>query len=211
MPDEEITVTATRFADFIVTDGLGQVARVRQIQRQWDDGYSQSSDYWKRWRSGVEAVHRSGAGRAGLGPLLDITRADRLENYRSAVDGYRRLWGRKTIEFVNSPRSRLWRSGELSVRVNPEWYLLIDGEITTVKLHLKRELPLTQRLADPVLHLLDVTFGPASGGARVALFDVHRGRVYLQRRAIPDIDAVLEMHAAAFVAAWRRLRDGKAA
>ncbi len=211
MANKPIVISMTRFGDFVVSDPLGQLAKVREIRRQYEQGYSPSADFWSRWREDVEKNHRRGGGRELLRQVSAGAKDNRAEQYQSACKGYERFWGRKTIEFVGLPKPATWTHDRLQVRVNPEWLLRINGVDTIVKLHLKEKLTLTQRVANPLLYLLDRHFGPSIGGPAIALLDVHRGKLWQQRTDGRDIEPVLHMQAAAFVAGWDQLVLGQSA
>ncbi len=105
----------------------------------------------------------------------------------------------------------LWKPGRLTVRVNPEWRLRIDGSDVIVKLYLKRDRPLTQRLANPLIALLDLHIVPSIEGAEVVLLDVHRGKPFRRTRASAGMRTVLGMQAAAFIAGWDAIAGEQAA
>lgn len=202
MDEKPIVITMTRFGDFVVSDPLGQLAKVREVKRQYEAPYGPSGDFWSRWRDGVRNLHRMSGSRDGLDLIRAGAKDNRAQQYGSACEGYAKFWGRKTIEFVGSPKPVLWTHHRLQVKVNPEWVLRINGVDTLVKLHLKEKLALSQRVANPLLHLLDQHFGAPVGGPQVALLDVHRGRLWQKRTEIRGIEPVLRMQAAAFLAGW---------
>lgn len=208
MAPTNVTLSMSRFADFVVSDPLGQLAKLREIQRQYQKPYRPGEDFWSRWREAVEQLHRSDGTRQDLASATATAISRRREQYRSAADGYGRFWGRKRIEVVAFPRPRDWVHQTLTVRVNPEWVVRVNGEVVVMKLHLKRNLPLNQRLANPLLRLLDVQFGPEVDGPEVGVLDVHRGRLWRAGAMPSDIDTVLEMQAAALIAGWRQLNSG---
>lgn len=205
MAQKPITISMTRFADFVVTDPLGQMAKVREVRRQYEQPYKPGSDFWSRWREDVEKLHRKGATRDGLPPIGKHAKDNRVEQYTSACEGYAKFWGRKHLAVVGHPKPALWTHGHLQVRVNPEWILEIDGKQCVVKLHLAERLVLNQRLANPLLGLLDMHFGSTVGGPDVAILDVHRGRLLRPTTSLEGMSTVLHMQAAAFLAGWADL------
>jgi len=44
MAPKPITISMTRFADFVVTDPLGQMTKVREIRRQYEQPYKPGGD-----------------------------------------------------------------------------------------------------------------------------------------------------------------------
>jgi hypothetical protein len=205
MSTETVSISMTRFADFVATDPLGQLSKVREVRRQYEQQYRPGGDFWSRWREGIETVHRRGGGRSELDQIGGNAKDNRGEQYVSACQGYAKFWGRKHLEIASYPKPATWVHGGLHVRVNPEWVLTVNGQPVTIKLHLKDKLPLNQRLANPLLHLLDQHFGAAIGGPAVAILDVHRGKLWRPTTASTGLDAVLRMQAAAFMAGWIEL------
>lgn len=205
MAAKPVKISMTTFADFVVADPLGQLARIRDVRRQYQQPYSPGGDFWSRWREGVERIHSQGEGREALRPIGKQAKDNRAEQYTSACAGYAKFWGRKQIELRGHPKPALWVHDALQVKVNPEWVLGVKGEDVIVKVHLKEKLTLNQRLSNPLLHLMDLHFGPSVGGPSVAILDVHRGRLWRQKGDLSTIDAVLHMQAAAFLAGWVQL------
>lgn len=195
----------TSLADFMVSDPLGQFAKVKEIRRQYESDYTMGADFWIRFREGIEEAIKRGPSRSTLATVHENAKNNRGAQYKSASDGFERFWGRRKLEVVAHPKPATWQHGRLRVRVNPEWILDINGSTFVVKLHLKERLRLDQRLANPLLHLLAQHFGPSVGGPPVAILDVHRGKVFKQNRAHQDLDTVVNMQAAAFVAGWEAI------
>ena len=211
MAQKQIRVTMTSFADFVVCDSLGKFSKVKAIHKQYEREYFPGSDFWSRFLEGVVVVLRSGGKPQDLDEIHRSAKHNRGDQYSSASKGMRRFWGNKSIELISTPKVATWDHGRLQVRVNPEWILSINGELTVVKLHLKKDLVLSQRLANPLLHLVDQKFGTAVGGPRVAILEVHQGKMWTVGKAQRDLEPVLHMQAAAFVAGWDVLEKNQSA
>lgn len=200
MSDTTVTVSMTSFATFCAADPTGQLAKVREIRRQYEQDYRLAVDFWSRFRNGLESVHRKGGTRDDLAKALSTAHESRRGPYSSALDGYRRFWGKKNIELMAALAPALWAHDRLQVRVNPEFLLRINGKPTIMKLHLKERLPLNQRLANPLLYLLESNFG--SGDTAIAILDVHRGKIWTSSKRRASMEHVLHMQAAAFLVGW---------
>jgi hypothetical protein len=200
-----IALSMTTFGDFVVADSPGQLAKLREIRRQYEQPYFPGGDFWSRWREDVERLHIDGGSRRDLAPIAERAKDNRGPQYSKASRGYATFWGNKAIELAGHPKPATWKHDRLSVRVNPEWILRIGGKVRVVKLHLKERLVLSQRLANPLLFLLDEHFGPAVGGPPVGILDVQRGRLWTRRTQRRDVEAVLRMQAAALIAGWDEL------
>lgn len=134
---------------------------------------------------------------------------NRLGPYASALDGYRRFWGKQNVELIAPLTPATWSHDRLRVRVNPEFLLRINGKPTIMKLHLKARQPLNQRLANPLIYLLEAGFG--STDKSIALLDVHRGKLWTGGKKRSSMEDVLRMQAAAFLVGWESCRPAAGA
>lgn len=191
-------ITMTSFAGFVVADSTGQLSKVRDVKRRYEQEYTRGGDYWKRWIEDLQGLLRRREAKDQL-PLVGRAAPNvRHDQYSSASEGFGHFWGRKIIELRPCPLPVTWQHGRLKVRVNPEWWLNINGTRTLVKLHTTRDIVLDQRMANPLIHLLAESF---PGDHDILILDVHRGKAWRQtsRR---DFGPVLRMQAAAFLAGW---------
>jgi hypothetical protein len=211
MVQKQIRISMTSFADFVVCDSLGKFSKVKAIRKQYEREYFPGADFWSRFQESVEAILRSEGRPGDLEEIHQSAKHNRGGQYLSACEGFRKFWGNKGIELISTPKVATWSHNRLQVRVNPEWILKINGDPTVVKLHLKKDLVLSQRLANPLLHLVDQKFGTKVGGPRVAILEVHQGKLWTAGRSGGDLEPVLRMQAAAFVAGWDVLEGGQSA
>jgi hypothetical protein len=196
-----ITITGTQFVDFIVADAVGRLSRVRETQRQYER-YLPEPDFYAGFRDGLEQLHRDDADRSELSTLYEQADGRRSRSYRSACDGYAKFWQGRAISVVARPRPVIWASGRLRVRLSPDFVYEIDGEQVIVELHLRQDLPVDQRHANPLLSLLHDQFGAGRDGSRVGLLDVHRGKLFHPTDTVEDLDTTMLMEAAAFTTGW---------
>jgi hypothetical protein len=211
MAGKKIQISMTSFADFVVCDSLGQLAKVRQIRRQYESEYFPSKHFWSRFIEGVESILNQGGSPRDLVEVYEKAKDNRPKPYASACEGFKKFWGRHELELAGTPKQATWDHERLRVRLNPEWLLTIDGKPMVIKLHVKEKLPFNQRLANPLLYMLDQRFGPSVGGPAVGILDVHRGKLWTPSRSNQDLDLVLHMQAAAFIIGWDVLEQGQAA
>jgi len=211
MAAKRIRISMTSFADFAVCDPLGQLAKVRQIHRQYETEYFPGADFWSRFVEGVESVLEDGGNAQNLEAIHQTAKHNRGKQYASACKGFKHFWGRHELRLLGHPKVAMWDCGRLQVRVNPEWLVAFDGRPMILKLHTKEKLVLSQRLANPLLHMLIQEFGKGDGSPAVAILDVHRGKLWLPTRSRQDFEPVLRMQAAAFIAGWDVLDAGQSA
>lgn len=145
--------------------------------------------------------YERGPGLDALDTAVELAHDSRRENYRQCVINYRRFLGRKQIEYVGEPRRGMWLAEGLQVRINPELHLSINGVPRVIKLYFKtgKRHRLTQRTANPMLHLLEECHGHLG---EPMVFDVFNGRAFSKTRVDVDFDPMLRAQAAAFVSLW---------
>jgi hypothetical protein len=129
MAPKQIRISMTSFADFVVCDSLGQFSKVRAIHKQYEREYFPGADFWSRFEEGVSSILGNNGKSADLDEIHQSAKHNRGSQYDSACKGFRKFWGKQTIELVSTPKPATWDHGRLQVRVNPEWMLRINGEL----------------------------------------------------------------------------------
>ncbi len=202
-----ISINATTFAKFCAATGPARITAVREAKPKYDKGYTQGPDYWKPFREGFVSLMRRRATPTELKAVLNSehVRPEWEANYAEAIDGAIKWMGRKNIVLQRCTTAE-WSSGDLTVKIRPEFAALINDQLHVVKLWLAAGDPLTKARADVVLHLLDTTHGRGiKSGATVAVLDVMRSKMFTPTRAVRGIDALLRGEAASFVEIWRSI------
>ena len=94
------------------------------------------------------------------------------------------------------PKGKIWHGPGLDVSVNPELRVSINGQPEILlKFYFKAE-PLSKRAADPMLRLIEQTYGKQTPAA---ILDVRRGKLYRGPTPKPaDLDLLLSAEATAF-------------
>jgi hypothetical protein len=200
-----LEISLTDFVDFTLKTGSSRVVKVKEIKGRGD--YLPAADYWKGFREGVVALHRSGRmSAAALDRLVaGQSNASKARRYADAAAGYKRFIGKRPPAWFPPPPGR-WIEGDLEVRVNPELGLTIDGVPTFTKLYFKSDSPTRSRV-QAVLAVIDVSMASASPGSSVAVLDVSSGRLMRPdgRWNKRDMETLLAAEAGAFVEIWNRV------
>lgn len=197
-------ITATTYIDFLLSNGLTRVRRVREARRMYEAGYAQGIDYYRPLREGIISMHRAGGDVAVLEDILEDALPRKHSNYQECIDGYRKFMKDKTIVWERKPKSQIWSHAGLNVVINPELRMVLDGRPYRVKLYLKGDR-LTQRRADLLIALLHE--GGYDGSANLAIVDVRRARLFTQKRSSPDFGLLLRSEALSFVAMWEAVGE----
>jgi len=191
-------VSLTTFVDFATASGSARLTKVVQAKKSYASAYSPQRDYYKPLREAIEEVFESGWNAADLKKrLAAVSDPKKATNYELCRKGLTRWAGRKSFVSHEKP-SASWRSGGLTVRVNPELDLDINGTRHLIKLYFKGD-PLSKSRADVILHLI----GSSKKGKNVpAVLDVRRAKLYVPTVSRPGMAALLQAEAAAFTALW---------
>jgi hypothetical protein len=197
-----IRLSLTNFLDFAAASGAGRLTQVRKAKQQAAKPYEPATDYWRPIREGIREEFEGGwRGKQSLTRLRQVS-ADpkKLERYAECLNGLSK-WARNK-EFGPSVKvTEEWRSVDLTVVVNPEILLDIDGQSCAVKLYFRAE-KLSKPKVDTLLYLLDDTL-PSE--VATGILDVPRGRLIQQTVDKPELEIVLAGDAAQFVTMWNRL------
>ena len=198
-----IDISLTDFVDFTTKNGKPRLTLVKEIRNRGK--YDPKHDFWRTVREGIIEFHRTGDGnKADLDVLgTGQTHKPKKTAYPIVIKAYQKFLGRKSIEWFEPDRAN-WSSNGLTVRVNPELGLEINGVSHLIKLYFKDE-GLTKRKVDMILHLMDVSLGERPEGTKLALLDVRNAKLYADDMPDPDLQHLLSGEAAAFAAMWRSL------
>ena len=200
MPD----ISLTDFVDFVIKSGTPKLTKVREIKNRPD--YDPAWDYWKQLREGIQHFHRTGGkNRDSLDDILhSVQNPRKLGRYSAALKGYKRFLGRKNIRWF-SPPGGVWCCDKLSVKVNPELGLRIEGDRHLVKLYFKNDAPTKNRLEIVSEMMKTVLAEKTDEGTTMAVLDVSNGKLHTQTVIIPQLSVLLQGEAAAFLSMWEAI------
>lgn len=181
-------LSLTDLVDLVSKTGTPKATKVREIKNR--DAYQPATDYYKRFRDGVVEIHSEGEGKDSLQNILAALPPHKIENYSEVVEGYRKWWGRKELEWFDPPRD-FYNYNDFSVSVNPELGLFINGEPHVVKLYLKAD-PLSKLRVDVVGSLMGITLADHAD-VKFGILDVRNSKLFVSAASIgmPLIDAEL--------------------
>jgi len=172
-----LKITLSDAVDVISKSGSPKATKVSQIKNR--QPYHPAIDYYRTLRLSLAEIHSNGRDRRAVDAILPaITDPKKLDNYHAAIEGYKKWWGRKNVGWFVPPRAE-YTSGDVSVRVNPDLGLDLDGTRYLIKLYMKDE-KLEKLRIDPALVLMELALRPvAQPGDRVALLDVRKSKLHV--------------------------------
>lgn len=130
-------ISLTDFVDIVSKSGRPKATKVQQVKDRPE--YEPAFDFYRMFREHVIEVHRLGNPRASVAEVLgELTDPKKIRAYPDLVDGYRKWWGRKTLEWFVPPRA-VYSAHGMDIIVNPELGLVINGHRHVVKMYLKSE------------------------------------------------------------------------
>jgi len=203
-----VYITMTTFVDFVLKSGTPQLTCVRRAKRDYERGSAPERDFYKVLRDAIPQVHQEQKARDSLdgvlGGLKDPKKADA---YAQCISGYKQWWSKKQIKWVDiHPWD--WTEGDLTVRVNPELGVMVDGHPQVIKLYFKADAASKRRI-ETMFHLLRLSLPEELAGATPGILDVRRSNLFTPTTDIPDIEALLRGQAAGFATMWKQLAPGK--
>lgn len=202
MPD----ISLTDFIDFVASTGTPRLTKVRNAKCR--DPYDPRFDYWKQLREALVAYHEPNniLGKEpffrnflnGLNPD-----SNKMQPYSDVIDNYKRFLGRKAITKLPIQRTT-WTHNGLTVRVNPEVFLNINGSRELFKLYFKQDA-LSKQKADTILTLMSVALPASANVGQFAVYDARNNRTIRSPDPNPDLMILVRAEADAFVSIWNEI------
>lgn len=186
-------VPMTSFLDFVLKTGTPRMTCAKQIKAQMAEPYDPTTDYYKRFRDGVQEMHREGLDKSQLIKIIGALPDRKVDNYNAMISGYKKFLGTKDVEWFEPPR-KIWKEGNLQIAVNPEVCLEWGGTKRIIKLYLKADKPSKDRFSS-VLALMKHTL--PSKGCELCLLDVRNNKLYTYEPSMLELIPLVEAEARA--------------
>lgn len=192
-------ISLTDLVDIVSKAGGPKATKVAQVKNR--DEYLPGTDFYKQFRDGVVAIHKSRGSRADLSGILSaVVEKVRLSNYPAIIQGYKKWWGKKDLVWFQPPSEIFSRDG-VDVSINPELGLVINGERHLIKLYLKAE-KLSKNRADLITGLMEVALGGKSPGVVMGVLDVRNSKLFVGTGHGVSIVPMLEAEIAYIAKLW---------
>lgn len=199
-----VQITLSDFLDFVNKAGPSKLTKVRRLKRR--PPYRPRFDYYRPLRDAIVGGHRAGLERNGIIEALNSALVgvedERVQLELSVVaDAYRSWLGRKRLRWFE-PGRVAWVCGDVSILVNPDLGLFIDGRPCVIKIWFRDE-PLEKRVIDVVLRLMEEALsGLCPPATSFCVLDVRRGRLFSPTIDVPSAVVQLQGEVAYLSATW---------
>jgi len=193
-------ISLTDFVDIVSKSGTPKATNVSNVKHRPD--YAPATDFYKPLRDRIVETHRNDLTSKNLEKLLhSLTDGKKIKNYPDIIKGYSTWWGKKTLEWFE-PANDSFVLHDISVSINPELGLMINGLPHLIKLYFKSD-PLTKNRIDIVTHLMEVCLRKHCHEKEVmAVLDVRNGKLITPKVPIPALSATLDAELAYIAALW---------
>jgi hypothetical protein len=194
------SLSLTDLVDVVSRAGTPKATKVSEIKNR--KSYAPATDFYKPLRDGLIDLHRQGKGKKSLLELLEaLSDQKKIANYPTAIDGYSKWWGKKTLEWFE-PQRTVYSNAGIDVAINPELGLTVDGTRYLIKLYLKSD-PLTKLRVDLITVLMEVALRPkCKSGEQVALLDARKSKLFTLSTPVKSTKAVVDAELAYVSALW---------
>ena len=195
-------ISLTDFVDIVSKAGRPKATKVRQVKERPE--YEPAFDFYKALREHLAENHRNGGTKATVSEVLvTLTDPKKIKNYPALVDGYKKWWGRKMLDWFNPPRGTFSANG-FDIIVNPELGLRINGERHIIKLYLKSDALTTFKteiIIDLLEHQLRSQVAPTD---KFAVLDVRESKLFSEGPHDPASVPIINAEVAYIASIWNQ-------
>ena len=192
----------TDYLEVVMRAGPPKASKLAELKHRAP--YSPATDFYKGVREAIVETHSQGRAKAYLTAqaAARATDARKAAHYPVIAAEHARWWGRKILRWFDPPRAT-WSSNGVSVAVNPEIGLTINGTDHVIKLHFKDQPVARHRIAVG-LELMGSALATLRPGAVLAILDVRRRRIHAYAPD-PLLPAQLVAESAYIASLWPHL------
>jgi len=151
MPQRSIPqLSLTDFVDIVSTSGIPKATKIRQLKKRLS--YNPAADFYKRIRENIVVAHQDNHQKAYLDrTLTGLTDQKKKTAYPQLATEYKKWWGNKSFTWFDPPPNVHYSKHGVSIAVNPELGLIINGTPHLIKLYFKLD-PLAKSRGD-IIHI----------------------------------------------------------
>jgi hypothetical protein len=195
-------ISMTCFVDFVLKAGTPKLSAVRDIKETRDEAFS---DFYKPLREAMLDMHREGETIASVDHFLSSLEDERKKRiYPPIVRGYEKFLASGRMRWFEPPTGSV-KMGGITLNINPELGLEIDGTPHLIKLYFRGD-PLSAKRVSVILNLMTQSgLAQRVPGCVFAVLDVRKARLHPLKAANPRLNLLLRGEAASFSAIYAAL------
>ena len=198
-----INISLTDFIDFVNKSGGSKMTKVKQVKYRVN--YNPASDFYKALREEIIDIHKNNLDKKVLDHLIGkLTDLKKKTNYPLSINGYKKFWGKKKIEWFDPPFKH-WLIGDLDIKINPELGIEFGGKFYVIKLFLKSE-KITKDKLSQILSLMENQLRKETDEEIIfCVLDVKNAKLYENTKDDFSYLPLLEGEAKSFETIWKAI------
>lgn len=191
-------IPLSTFVDFVSKAGSPKLTVVKNAKKQLAQDYNPATDFYKQIREKIIEFHKSQKSKSWLDNVTKTTEdKKKLTAYPPIIAGYKQFLGSQNVTWFAPPKKN-WSHGKLTVNVNPELGLLIDGYHHIIKLYFKSD-KLAKLRIDIVTQLMQSALSAkAQKKIHYCVLDVRNGKLFKSSQPNTGMLALLKGEASSF-------------
>jgi hypothetical protein len=201
-----IKISLTDFIDFIVASGSAKQTIVSKFKKRKEYGYA--VDYWRELRNTITDFHDDPAlTKAYFEAAIETNFIDagKKEKARPLLQNYKSFLGRKVIETKPIVKCDWRYNKDLTIRVNPELHVVINGVPQLVKFYFKGKPQLTKAKIDMALVLLKIATEDIITDVHYSILDLPQQKIWTQAAPNMKLLPLLKGEAESYITIYNNL------
>lgn len=205
MPDNNVSVTALSFTEYVMSGQRGRITIVSEQRGMYLASDTRVCGFYNPIRDAMRRAVSSTEPELELKKaILSANRTGQPRAFEEIADGF--LPWLASFKATGVPvEGATYRAGELTLKVRPHLGLRKkDGSTYAVLVHTK-EVPLTREAANVGLRILQHTMQDTLPGATPMVLDARRGKAYQMpaRTNLGKLDVLIAAEAMGYVTHWK--------
>jgi hypothetical protein len=194
----------TVFTDFVQSSGKRRTGKVKAAVRQQTPAYSKDGDYYRLLRGRVISYIRRKRTYKELLDVVDLAKqGHKKKNYRECLASVSRMMANHSITWVGTLKG-LWECGSLSVRVNPEFVVSLDGKLYATRMYFRKD-ELSDVGKGCILFLINNIIADSNCDYSPAIWDIRREMIITESSVKLLPISLMQAEASAFEMLWNEL------
>ncbi|HMQ03535.1 MAG TPA: hypothetical protein PKD26_06440 [Pyrinomonadaceae bacterium] len=201
-----IKISLTDFLDFIIASGSAKQTLVARLKKR--EEYAYAKDYWRELRNTITDFHADPAlTKAYFDAAIETNFIDagKKEKARLLLENYKKFLGRKTVETMPLVKCDWRYNKHLTIRVNPELHVTINGVPQIIKFYFKSKPTLTKAKIDMALVLMKIATDDIITNVHYSILDLPQQKIWTQENPNMKLMPLLKGEAESYITIYQSL------